>query len=114
MSQNKRINVDYAQNVRENIRIPTRGENGRQEKGSYARWVVGYVSTNQSPKRIYPLKRTKTASTKILYINNKKQTNLPRPKTLIMLRLLYYTACILLLLTNPSVLLLLLFLLLLL
>lgn len=53
MSQFKRIIVDAAQIYRENILIPTRRENGRKEKGSCARWVVGYVPTNQSPKRIY-------------------------------------------------------------
>lgn len=60
MGSIKRIIVDSTQNFRENIPIPTRGENGRKEKGSCARWVVGYVSTNQSPKSIYPPKRTNT------------------------------------------------------
>lgn len=43
MSKKDKITVDSTQICRENIPIPTREENGRKEKGSCARWVVGYV-----------------------------------------------------------------------
>lgn len=43
MSKIDRITVDTTQICRENILIPTREENGRKEKGSCARWIVGYV-----------------------------------------------------------------------